>query len=543
MESAEVDVLVVGGGPAGMTLVAALHRHGIQVRIVDKDDGPIGSTRAPVLWQRTQEILAAVGIRDLWVPESDEMREESLHFYGKAIGENPVLASNSPYPKPLFNGQNVTERILAKHLADVGKPVEYGKEATAYTETLAGADVIVCGKDGEKETIHARWVVAAEGSKSVVKKAIGLDFEGEKYEGYRIHIADVAVKWTYATPVGQTFFFIEERGYMGGQRLPGDPDRFYFYILTEDDKPDYDGHDVSVEEIQRLVRKFSGDQSATITASKELNTARYKHGVAAAYRKGHAMLIGDTARIAPPLYGQGMNYAMHDAWNLAWKLAFVVKGFGPEALLDTFSEERHKLGTELDKRIDNTFRFITEPKPFQAAAAKTIGPLLLSSDQLQHHFGQQFTEMDITYAGVGLAKHSGSLGKLEVGWRAPALWVKQLPKCSLLNLLELYDGNVWTLLVVTSSQDRGNSEKALLDFASEKQANYRDQLQVVELSCGPQRPDVLRFTTLVDAESRFTREHDLPATGLLLVRPDGHIAWAAKSFSAELNAYLTQWLG
>ncbi len=149
----------------------------------------------------------------------------------------------------------------------------------------------------------------------MVRHALGLDFEGEKYIGYRIHIADVSVRWTLATPVGQTFFFVEEHGYMGGQRMPGSPDRFYFYILTADGRPDDEGNDLPIEEAERLVRKSSGDKGATLFDPQWLNTARYRHGLAATYRKGRAMLIGDAARSAPPLYGQGMNYAMHDAWD------------------------------------------------------------------------------------------------------------------------------------------------------------------------------------------------------------------------------------
>ena len=370
MGQAELDVLIIGAGPSGMTLAAALQRQGVQFRIIDKDDKPTDLTRAPVLCQRTQEILASIGIRDMWLPESDEMREESLHFYGKAAGELPVAAVNSPYPKALYAGQNVTERLLDRHLSETGCRVDYRTEAVFYQEKADAACVTIRDADGVEELVRARWVMSAEGSKSVVRHAAGLDFEGEKYLGYRIHIADVKAKWTLATPVGQTFFYVEKHGYMGGQRLPGHPDRFYFYILTKDEHPDDDSNELDIREAERLVRQFSGDEDATLFDPNWLNTARYRHGLADTYRKGRALLIGDTARSAPPLYGQGMNYAMRDAWNLA----HVVKGWGPEALLDTFAAERRKLGAELDARIDGTFRFVTEPKPLQATLVGAVCP-------------------------------------------------------------------------------------------------------------------------------------------------------------------------
>ena len=532
----KTDVLIAGAGPAGMTLAVALHRQDIRFRIVDRDNGPAEATRAPVLWQRTQEILSALGIRERWRPVSDEMREESLHLYGKAAGELSALAPNSPFPKAIFSGQNVTERILDTYLSEASHSVEYGKELTGYEENGSSACVTCRLTNGSEETIEADWVVSAEGSKSVVRHAVGLDFEGEKYIGYRIHIADVKALWTLATPVGQTFFMVEELGYMGGQRLPGDPDRFYFYILTPDEDPENKSNTVPLEEVQELVRRFSGDTEAMLFDPKSCNTARYRHGLADTYRKGRAMLIGDAARSAPPLYGQGMNYAMHDAWNLA----YVVKGLGPDGLLDTFAAERRKLGAELDARIDRTFRLITEPKPFQSTLVRGAIPTLVLSDHLKHVFGQQFTEMDISYAGTGLQTASSSVGKLKVGERAPALWIKSLPECVLVNLLDLYDGRTWTLSVVRLPEDEMTS--TLTDYATTKSASFSSTLRPVVLSTGPKRPTGLSVESYVDAEFRFTREHDPPQSLLLLVRPDGYMAWVGEKPNKHLDAYLTDWL-
>jgi len=128
----------------------------LRFRIVDKNDGPTSLTRAPVLWQRTQEILAALGIRDLWLSESGEMLEESLHFYGKAADTLPVSAPNSSYLKALYAGQNVIERLLDGHLHGIGTPVDYGREAIAYSEDAGQAVVTVRDGGGIEERIAAR---------------------------------------------------------------------------------------------------------------------------------------------------------------------------------------------------------------------------------------------------------------------------------------------------------------------------------------------------------------------------------------------------
>ena len=542
MTHTDLDVLIIGAGPSGMLLAAALHRHGMRYRIVDKDDGPTDLTRAPVLWQRTQEILAALGIRDRWLAESDEMREESLHFYGRFAGGLSLSAPNSPYLKARYAGQNVTEQLLDAHLSEIGMPVEYGLEAVSYADGPDAATVSIRSRDGREQAVTTRWVVSAEGSHSVVRHDQGLDFAGEKYVGYRIHIADMHAHWTMATPEGQTFFFVEKHGYMGGQRLPGHPDRFYFYILTADDDPDNDSSELSIDEAQRLVRLFSGDEAATLSDPGWLNTARYRHGLARTYHKGRAFLIGDAARSAPPLYGQGMNYAMQDAWNLAWKLGHVVNGLAPASLLDAFDEERRKVGADLDARIDKTFRFITEPKPLQATLLKAAMPPLLKSGLADSFLNEGFTEVAIDYRGIGLSGTSSSLGKLKGGDRAPALWVKRLPDCTHANLLDLFDGVCWTLLVIAPAGADPEGARALIDCAKAKQAALPQALRAVLLSQGPKRPEPLVLETLVDAEGRFVRDHGLPDAGLLLIRPDGYIGWASKSGGDELDAYLERWL-
>ncbi len=233
---------------------------------------------------------------------------------------------------------------------------------------------------------------------------------------------------------------------------------------------------------------------------------------------------------------------MHDAWNLAWKLAFVVKGWGPDALLDSFAAERRKLGADLDARIDRTFRFITEPKPFQASIVRTMVPKLLETDAVKHFAEPAFTELELTYAGVGLSEGGKGLGAIKPGDRAAALWVKRLPECETANLLDLYDGLRWTLLVVVSAGTDASTLNGLVAFAKTREAEHPQQLRTVLLSCGPARPATTGLETMIDAESRFIREHDLPESCVLLVRPDGHVAVLSRDDHAEMETYLDKWL-
>ena len=536
------EVLVVGAGPGGMTLAYLLHQQGVAVRIVDQDAGPTDGTRAPVLWQRTQEILAAAGLRDAWLTGTYPQAEESMHFYGEPSAVVPLLDAASPYERPIVAPQAVTEQILSRRLTEAGLAVEYNTKAIAYAEADGQAQVRVCRADGREETLAAQWVVAAEGAKSMIRRSVGLDFEEKKYAGYRIHIADVVADWTLATPVGQGYFFIEKKAYMGGQRLPGEPNRFYFYILTEDDEPDNNSHELNLDKMQQLVRTISGDDQAVLSALRWGTTSRYSHGVAPAFRKGRALLLGDTAKIVIPLFGQGMNYAIHDAWNLAWKLRYVVRGWASDQLLDTYSAERRSLAQQLDERISSAFRLITEPQPLQASALRAAVPLALATDALQEVALRSMTELDLNYAGLGLSPEKTSVGKLRAGARVPAVWTKQLPECALVNLLDLFDGATWTLLLVHRAGADAEQCHAEIAAASTLQARYDAVLRAVLLSGGPRRPASSRLQTLVDAEERLARTQDLPPIAALLVRPDGYLALVAERVGDGVAAYLAHWL-
>ncbi len=185
---------------------------------------------------------------------------------------------------------------------------------------------------------------------------------------------------------------------------------------------------------------------------------------------------------------------------------------------------------------------MTEPKPLQSTLVKAVMPALLTSDRFRHSFSQQFTEVELSYDGVGLSEAASALGKLKAGARAPALWGKRLPDCTHANLLDYYDGSVWTLLVIGRAGDDRKNVQPLIDYAAAQQGRFSRSLRAVLLSGGPRRPDPLPFETVVDAEGRFNSEHGLPASGLLLIRPDGYIAWAGKDGADGLDRYLGTWL-
>lgn len=169
-------------------------------------------------------------------------------------------------------------------------------------------------------------------------------------------------------------------------------------------------------------------------------------------------------------------------------------------------------------------------------------PLALATDALQEVALRSMTELDLTYDGVGLSAKQTRVGKLRAGARVPALWTKQLPECASVNLLDLFDGMTWTLLLVHRAGADAAQCHAEIAAASALQARYDPLLRAVQLHGGPRRPPSSRLQTLVDAEERLARAQDLPPICALLVRPDGYLAFVADAVTAGLAAYLAHWL-
>lgn len=179
-QSPKIDVAIIGGGPVGMSLACELLRYGLTFRIVDKAEGPKQYTRAPIFWPRAQEALDLMGLRSLWDSRTVPMRRMNVKVYGRAAGTVALDEGDSPHPCPILVGQDVTEGILDRRLADWGHPVERSTEATAILLHEDGATVTLRNPNGAVETIETSWIVGCDGTRSVVREQTGIGWVGHQ---------------------------------------------------------------------------------------------------------------------------------------------------------------------------------------------------------------------------------------------------------------------------------------------------------------------------------------------------------------------------
>ena len=217
------EVLVVGAGPAGLTMANVLARQGVGFRIIDKKGGPVEESRALVVHAKTLELLDRLELADRAVEEGQRMGAVALFSEGKPAGKISFLDDgaddHTPYPFALVLEQDKTEQLLIDGLREAGGGVEWDTEVLSLTSTPDGVRATVRRPDGDEETIEAGWVVGADGASSPVRHSLGLGFEGDTYQ-QTLFLADVEMEWGYGDR--QVGIDLTRAGFYGFFPMPGE---------------------------------------------------------------------------------------------------------------------------------------------------------------------------------------------------------------------------------------------------------------------------------------------------------------------------------
>ncbi len=537
---AEPDVLIVGAGPVGLTVAAELARHGARVRLVDKRDGPVTYSQAAAVHVRMQEILGAMGIVDGWLAAGHRFERLTVRAFGKKIGTMHPGGVDSPYPAPLIIGQNVTERLIVEHAERLGVRVERKVSAIGYTQYEDNVRVTLQYPEegGRKETVRVPWVVACEGSSSLARDTAGIQFEGARYTGQEFVQADARMHWSY--PNGDAYSFVnKERTLL---LLPFDAHGRYRVLCARPERADSQQGPPTLDEMQTIAREMTGDPGLRLSDPLWLNRFRTQHRLAARFREGRIFIAGDAGHVHVPIGGQGMNYGVQDAFNLAWKLAAVVRGDArPEPFLGSYNAERHRVDADLLHGTDEGFRAMVNPSAWKQFAMRLVGPMALGSETIQERVKGLLSGTKVHYQGSPLAEdHGGSAGPV-AGDRAPDAPVVALAERETVHLFQLlYPTGRWTLLLFGGLEptEAGclklatTGAEVLTDFGRMINAHFiLTDLEIAGIVEGG--------SVLMDREHLAHEKYGVKHACIYLVRPDGYVGFrGGAEHGGELLAYL-----
>jgi 2-polyprenyl-6-methoxyphenol hydroxylase-like FAD-dependent oxidoreductase len=534
-----IDVLVIGAGPVGLTLACELLRHGVSVRIVEKNAELCQHPNAAIVHVRTLEILSAMGAIDAFLKQGYAFPGFHITAFGKRIGFVGASGVDSPYPAPRTLGQQFTVAILNRHFESLGGQVEFQVEAVGLEQDADGARVQLVhhARKDREEMAAAKYVVGCEGSPSVTRKSLNIDFPGERYIGKEFLQADANVRWSY--PHGFGYQFVTEDYIL--LLFPYNATGHYRIICARHDRNPDNDEPPTLEEMQELVRAIA-DPAAELYDPIWFNLFRSGHRLAATFRDGRMFLAGDAGHVHVPIGGQGMNYGMHDAFNLAWKLAAVAKGEARPELLDTYMAERHPVDKALIHGTDLAYHLMVEPHAVKSTLMKLAGPVLLSIEPFQKQARNLLAEMNVAYPASPLTEdHGGSHGPLP-GHRAPDALLVRMPSRETMHLFEVLRDPRWTLLLFAGAQPSAEEVEALEKSAAPLAAKYGTRVALHLVLCETPLVPVhenLAADFLMDREHYVHDKYGVSSPCLYLIRPDWHIAFRGSvDHAKQLNAYL-----
>ncbi|MFJ4798908.1 FAD-dependent monooxygenase [Kitasatospora purpeofusca] len=373
---AATPVLIVGGGPVGLTLSLLLSAHRVRHLLVEARPGTSLHPKARGVSARSMEIFRSLGleeeIRRAGLPAShvrfyrgrslvdpDFVRTEAAHGPTDRTAEGPTdgaAAGAERTPAPgLICSQDALEAVLLRRARELAPDaVEFATRLVAFTED--GQGVLATLEDratGHRRTVRADWLVGCDGAASTVRSGAGIAMEGPTGLGHYLSVRFEAPLGEVVADRASASYFLTEPG--RGGFMAADNDRHWIYQYPFD--PVAGGVPEALgdhRQLARLVREAAGLPDLDVTV-RDTMTWRMDARLAESYRRSRVLLAGDAAHVVPPTGGHGMNTGIGDADNLAWKLASVVTGTAGPALLDSYQDERRPLARQvIDHSLDNS---------------------------------------------------------------------------------------------------------------------------------------------------------------------------------------------
>lgn len=373
----DTDVLIVGAGPTGLALAITLARAGVNHVVVEKLTSGQNTSRAAVIHAHTLEVLASLGVAEQLVNEGLRLSTFSIRDRDRTLARLRFDRLPTEFACLLMLPQDRTERILTEALIKASGAVRWGCVVEALNETPTGVEARVTSSEGA-QTIHARYVVGADGMHSLVRETAGIGFSGTSYEESFV-LADVEMGWDHERD--EVMLFFSPAGLVVVAPLP---DGRFRVVATLDEAP----AQPDVADIQRLLdARGPARGSARVYQVRWGSRFRLHHRVADHYRRGRLFLVGDAAHVHSPAGGQGMNTGLVDACVLGRLLADVISGRSEDSHLDRYEPLRRpaaKQVLQLAGRLTLMATLRSAPKRFvRNIALRTMNRLPAARRRLE----------------------------------------------------------------------------------------------------------------------------------------------------------------
>ncbi|MDW5441905.1 FAD-dependent monooxygenase [Polaromonas sp. SM01] len=359
-------VVIAGGGPTGLALALGLANYNIPVVVLEADDTVCSGSRAGAFTRRTLEILEQLGVIDEVMRTGHGWTTGWTYYRDKEVFQfNMPHDANQKYPPAISHLQNYIEHCMVGRAQQLGGLIDirWKTQLKALQQDAEGARLEVETPDGSY-ALEADWVVACDGGRSTVRDLLGLRMQGKRHEG-RYVIIDIRID-TEGLPVGRRCWF-DPPSKPGGTLLmykkPGNMLRFDYQLNDDDDEVEEMKPERVFAQVDQHLKMMGIDRK---WAPVWMSLYRASALTLDSYLHERVLFAGDAAHLVPIFGVRGMNSAIDDAHNLAWKLAFVAKGLASPRLLESYSSERVHAARENHRFASKGAEFMAPPSaPFR----------------------------------------------------------------------------------------------------------------------------------------------------------------------------------
>jgi 2,4-dichlorophenol 6-monooxygenase len=373
MADIKTDVMIIGTGPAGSAMAALLATQGVETLVINRYRWLASTPRAHITNQRTMEVLRDLG-KDveaeayMHATDQDLMGENvfCVSLAGeelgrmKSWGKHPNMRAEHHLSSPTFMNdlpQTFMEPLLFKTACSRGAQARMSCEYLSHVQDKDGVTVTVKDRlTGKNFTVHCKYLIGADGGNSLVAEHAGLPFEGNMGVGGSINILIKADLSKFVAHRPSVLYWVMQPGAdvggigMGVVRMVRPWNEWLIIWGYDINQP---APEVSEEFAKSVCHQLIGDSTVPIEV-KSTSTWTVNNMYATKMRKDRVFIMGDAAHRHPPSNGLGSNTSIQDAFNLAWKMALVLKGKAVPKLLESFSEERAPIAKQIVTRANKS---------------------------------------------------------------------------------------------------------------------------------------------------------------------------------------------
>src|SRR6266498_1915644 len=508
-------VLIVGAGPTGLMMASQLARFDTRFRIIEKNEGPTTQSRALVIQPRSLEIFEQMGIAERAVKQGRMFQTINYVVNGKLAQRVPLGDFGkglTQFPYLLIHEQSKTEPLLIDFLQQHGHDVEWRTELVSFRQSDRGISATLKHHDGE-ETIETDWLIGSDGAGSLVRKMLDIRFGGETYKE-SLFVLDCKINWPFKDDEAAIALSKDAFGLF----FPMTDGRCRVSGIVSEEYADKDT--ISFDEVNR---DFAENLKMDVTLSDPQWISLYHthHRYVAQFSKDRCFLAGDAAHVHSPAGAQGMNTGLQDAYNLAWKLAFVIRGQAKKRILETYHEERLPIARKLVRTTDRLFGITVSQNPLIVFWRVHVMPHLVALIPKETHLlrfaFRLISQIGIHYRDSSFSRNA-SLGSFprkapRPGDRLPFVTFQEGDR--LVNIQDKVKAPAFHLLLFPANQNDENMNPVRSFFDE-----YDDVIEIETISLSSATEDLYRVLGVQNG-------------GYYLVRPDMYVGYRSNRFSVE----------